>query len=185
MLCFSPSLLCRQEAAGLGKGVMLVDPVAASLRGTQRGECFILTAGPLKESFSFHSPLLFPCHDIFLTFPSFFPSILSLSVFYIYLLLLFSLLWLSFFKLVFHLPSSSMPRLIFRLASFQVSPTYVLPQMYFIYFSVLHSYVFVFAFTPRTGGLHPQRLQKEISPAGVFVGKSSWRCSEILLEGGR
>lgn len=185
MLCFSPSLLCRQEAAGLGKGVMLVDPVAASLRGTQRGECFILTAGPLKESFSFHSPLLFPCHDIFLTFPLIF-SLHVISFCFLHLpLASLQSLRLSFFKLVFHLPSSSMPRLIFRLASFQVSPTYILPQMYFIYFSVLHSYVFVFAFTPRTGGLHPQRPQKEISPAGVFVGKSSGRCSEILLEGGR
>lgn len=151
-------LWCRQEAAGSGKRVMVVDRAAASPRGAVRGECFILTAS-----------LLLPlCHAPAFCFSMFVP-IASVSFFSPSLSLYQTCLSAPF---IFN---------VFCFVSFQVSSSYIISQMYLLLFLPL----FLFALIARTRGLRPRRLQEEISPAGVFVGKSSSRCSEILLEGGR
>lgn len=118
-LCFSPSLLCpHQEAAGLGKRVMVVDRVAASLSGTVPAEQHgaRVTAKPVKLLPIF--TLL--CSFIFI----FFSWILSFSIFVpctSYFCFFFSLSPSLSFKLVFQLPSSLMPRPVFWFCHFLVT----------------------------------------------------------------
>lgn len=75
-LCFSPSLLCpHQEAAGLGKRVMVVDRVAAALSSTVPGEQHgaRVTAKPVKSSPIF----ILLCSFFFF----FFAMLISFSIF--------------------------------------------------------------------------------------------------------
>lgn len=83
---FFPVLLLCQEAAGLRRKVMIIDPVAASPRGTERGECFIFEVWPATRKHSLSILLLFfPSFSSRLSlfsssyFSLFLPSFLSIS----------------------------------------------------------------------------------------------------------
>lgn len=131
---FFSVLLLRQEAAGLRRKVMIINPVAASPRGTEKGECFILKVWPVTRKHSLcnspsHLPFLFPLFSNFhFSFLFFLFSLPSLPPIFLLSYSLRSLLIITF---SFQTPLSSlfifqlMSRLSFRLFLRFLSQCYV------------------------------------------------------------
>lgn len=129
-------LLLRQEAAGLRRKVMIIDPVAASPRGTERGECFILKVWPATRKHSLSVLLLF------------FPS-LSLS----------SLTFITFSSPCFHL--FLFPLLTFPLSS--LAPHFFLPSLFLLSFSLRSLLIITFSFQTPLSSLFIFNLMSRLS----------------------